>query len=175
MNSLPSRLKAVAVTALAFAVGAFCLLGIVWGLGNLLPDAFGGRVFSSYGPHSSIAALTDLRAISALTAVFLVLTGLVLLINSAYCDRMIGVLADVLLMAIAAIAGLVGGYWVLMRLAGYANFIELGFLTNAVVCPLIVLLVSLIPLAGTRAVLIMRMIMIVLLLIGGPALLVLLP
>lgn len=173
MNSTSSRIKAIAVTALTFAIGAFCLLGLVWIFGTFAPDAMGGRELGAYSPHASIAALTDLRAISALSATFLVLMGLVLLIDSAYCDRMVSVLADVLLMAMAAIAGFVAGYWVLLRLAGYNNFIDIGFLQAAAICPIVVFIASLLPLARLRAALPMRLAMVLLLLVGGPILLIL--
>lgn len=172
MNSTASRLKAIAVTALAFAIGAFCTLGLVWLFSTFAPDALGGRRFDAYSPHASIGALTDLRAIAALSASFLVITALVLLIDSAYCDRMAAVLADVLLMLMAAITGFVAGYWVLLRLAGYSNFLDGGFLEAAIVCPLAVFLVSLIPLPKIRAALPLRLAVIVTLLVGGPALLV---
>lgn len=172
MNSTASRLKAIAVTALAFAIGAFCMLGLVWLFAAFAPDAVGGRRFDAYSPHASIAALTDLRAIAALSASFLVITALVLLIDSAYCDRMVAVLADVLLMLMAAITGFVAGYWVLLRLAGYSNFLDGGFIQAAIVCPLAVFLVSLLPLAKIRAVLPVRLGIILILLAVGPALLV---
>lgn len=173
MNTIASRLKAIAVTALAFAAGAFAMLGLVWILGAFVPDAAGGLALNGYSPHGSIAALTDLRAISALTATFVVVTGLVLLIDSTYCDRMIGVLADVLLMVMAAITGFVAGYWLLLRLANYSNFIDAGFVQAAIVCPVAVFLVSLLPLARIRSVLPMRLGVILILLACGPALLVL--
>ncbi|WP_196258355.1 hypothetical protein [Pelagibacterium limicola] len=173
MNSTLSRLKAVAVTAMAFAVGAFCTLGIVWLLGAFLPDAVGAREFGAYSPHSSIAALSDLRAIMALSAIFSVLTGLVLIIDSQYCDRMIAVLADVLLMVMAAIAGFVAGYWILLRLAGYSNFLDVGFLRTAIIAPVVVFVVSLLPLAKVRAVIPARIALVSILLLGGPVLLVL--
>lgn len=173
MNTIASRLKAIAVTALAFAVGAFAMLGLVWVLGIFVPDAAGGLALERYGPHGSVAALTDLRAISALTAAFVVITGLVLLIDSAYCDRMIGVLADVLLMVMAAITGFVVGYWLLLRLADYSNFIDMGFVQAAIVCPVAVFAVSLLPLARIRTALPLRLGCTIILLLGGPALLVL--
>lgn len=173
MNSTTSRLKAIAVTALAFVIGAFFTLGVMWLIGAFAPDAIGGREFGAYRPHSSIAALTDLRAISALSATFLVLVGLVLVIDSQYCDRMVSILADVLLMVMAAIAGFVGGYWVLLRLAGYSNFLDTGFLGVAIVSPIAVFLVSLLPLARMRDSLPLRSATILILLIAGPILLVL--
>lgn len=172
MNSTISRLKAVAVTALAFAIGAFCLLGIVWLLAAIVPDAIGGRRFEAYSPHGSIGALTDLRVITALSASFLVIVALVLLIDSAYCDRMVAVLADVLLMLMAAIAGFVAGYWTLLRLAGYNNFLDIGFLQAALVPPVTVFLVSLIPLPKVRAVFVIRLLTILVLLAAGPVLLI---
>lgn len=173
MNTIASRLKAIAVTALAFAAGAFAMLGLVWVLGTYLPGGLGRAALDNYGPHGSIAALTDLRALSALTAAFLVITGLVLVIDSAYCDRMIGVFSDVLLMVMAAIAGFVAGYWLLLRLADYANFIGIGFVRAAIVCPLIVFGVSLLPLGRIRGNWPMRIALILILLASGPVLLVL--
>jgi hypothetical protein len=173
MNSTTSRIKAIAVTALVFAIGAFSILGLVWVLAAFVPDALGGRELDAYSPHGSIAALSDLRAISALSATFLVAMALVLLIDSAYCDRMISVLADVLLMAMAAIAGFVIGYWVLLRLAGYSNFLDGGFLRAALVSPVVVFLASLLPLAKIRTALPGRLAMVLILLASGPVLLVL--
>lgn len=173
MNTVASRLKAIAVTALAFAIAAFCMLGIVWALSAFAPDAMGGREFDAYSPHASIAALTDLRAVSALSATFLVLMALVLLIDSAYCDRMVAVLADVLLMAMAAIAGFVAGYWVLLRLSGYNNFIDMGFIQAAIICPIVVFFASLLPIARLRAVMPIRLAIALVLLLGGAILLIL--
>jgi hypothetical protein len=173
MNTVSSRLKAIAVTALAFAIGAFVMLGIVWLSAAFVPDALGGRDFDAYSPHASIGALTDLRAISALSATFLVLMALVLLIDSAYCDRMMSVLADVLLMAMAAIAGFVAGYWVLLRLSGYNNFLDMGFIQATIICPIVVFVASLLPISRIRASMPLRMVLTVALLAGGPLLLVL--
>lgn len=171
MNSVSSRLKAIGVTALVFALSAFGLLGLIWLLAAL-PFAFpGAPLWDAYRPHDSIAAVSDLRAVVALTSAFLLASAAVLLVDAQYFDRMLSILADVLLMIMAAMAGFVAGYWVLLRLAGYENFLGLNFLQAALVCPLIVFAVSLLPLARIRASLLLKLLVAVLLLFGAPILL----
>src|SRR5690554_3677811 len=111
MNTLASRLKALAITAGFFALSAMALLGLIWGL-NAVPFAFPGQAeLGSYRPHDSVAAVSDLRILAALTAAYLMAGALVLVIDSNYCDRMLAIFADVLLMFVAGMVGFVAGYW----------------------------------------------------------------
>src|SRR5690606_18990453 len=109
MNSISSRLKAIAITLAFFALSSFVLLALVWGLVALpFPVPFEGNL-ARYRPHDTVAVLSDLRLPNTLAAAFLVATGLVLVFSSAYLDKMIAVFADVLLMLMAALAGFVAG------------------------------------------------------------------
>lgn len=173
MNSVSSRLKAVAVTALFFALSAFCLLGVVW-LGAMLPIP-GQGALAGYRPHDTIALLSDLRLPVALTAAFLVALAIVVLFSSAYLDRMIAIFADVLLMTMAALAGFVGGYWVLLRLAGYANFLDWNFARAAIIPPAIVFALSMLSPAWARASWWRRLLTIIAALAAAPAVLIVLP
>lgn len=175
MNPVSSRLKAIAITAAFFALSALVLLAVIWGM-DALPFSipFGGAL-ADYRPHDTVATLSDLRLPAALTAAFLVASGLVLMASSAYLDKMIAIFADVLLMLMAALAGFVAGYWLLLRIAGYENFLRFEFLQSALIYPVVVFAVSLISPARLRSSLILRILAIVALLIAAPAMLVLLP
>ncbi|HCO55688.1 MAG TPA: hypothetical protein DIT93_11800, partial [Pelagibacterium sp.] len=116
MNPVASRLKAIAVTAAFFALSGLALLGVIWGLSALPFTVPGGLALTAYRPHDTVSILSDLRLPVALTAAFLVATAIVLVFSSAYLDKMIAIFADVLLMVMAALAGFVAGYWVLLRL-----------------------------------------------------------
>lgn len=175
MNPVSSRLKAIAITAAFFALSALVLLAVIRGL-NALPFSIPfGSALSSYRPHDTVAIVSDLRLPAALTAAFLVASGLVLIASSAYLDKMIAIFADVLLMLMAALAGFVAGYWVLLRLSGYDNFIRLDFLQLAIVCPVVVFTVSLISPARLRSSLLLRILAILALLLAAPVLLIALP
>lgn len=172
MNSVSSRLKAIAITTSFFALSALVLLGLVWGIAAApLPLPFGSAL-ADYRPNDTIAILSDLRLLAALTAAFLVATGLVLIVSSAYLDRMIAIFADVLLMFMAAIAGFLAGYWVLLRLAGYENVLSLGFLQMAIVSPIVVFAVSLVSLGRLRSSLFLRIAAILILFLAAPVLLI---
>lgn len=172
MNPIGSRLKAIAITALFFALSAFALLGLIWGL-DALPFALPGHeALRAYRPHDTVAAVSDLRITVVLTAAFLVATAIVLTLDSDYCDRMLAIFADVLLMMMAAMAGCVAGYWALLRLAGFANFITVDFVQAALVCPAVVFGISILPLGRLRAALPMRIGMALLILLAAPALLI---
>lgn len=175
MNPVSSRLKAVGVTAAFFALSALLLLALVWGL-NAQPLPFPGKpALGAYRPHDTIAVLSDLRLPVALTAAFLVAFAVVLVFASAYLDRMIAIFADVLLMLMAALAGFVAGYWLLLRLAGFNNFLALDFLQAAIVCPVIVFGVSLLSPAWLRSSLPIRLITIGMLVVAAPLMLLFLP
>ena len=175
MNSVSSRLKAIAITLAFFALSAFVLLALVWGLVALpVPVPFGGDL-AGYRPHDTIAVLSDLRLPNTLAAAFLVATGLVLVFSNAYLDKMIAIFADVLLMLMAALAGFVAGYWLLLRLAGYENFLQLGFLQSALISPIVVFAVSLASRARLRSSLLLRILAIALLFVAAPLMQVLLP
>lgn len=171
MNPVASRLKAVAVTALFFALSAMGLLGAIWGL-SALPVPFPGRSeLAAYGPHATIAVLSDLRLVFVLTAAFLVATAIVLVFESAYLDKMIAVFSDVLLMAMAAMAGIVGGYWTLLRLMGDDAAIRVDPLAAAI-CPLVIFIVSLVPPHRARSPLVLRIVSILALVAAAPLLLI---
>ncbi len=172
MNALSSRLKAIAVVALVFAAAGFGLLGVIFGL-NALPFSvpFGAEI-ASYRPLDTVNALRDLRPIVALTAAFLVAAAFVLILNTGYCDRMLEILADVLLMVMAAIAGFLAGYWAFLRFAGYDNFISAPFLQAALICPVIVFVVSLVPPQRLRGSKLLQIAATVVFLLAGPALLI---
>lgn len=175
MNPVASRLKAIAITALFFALSALVLLGVIWGLAALPFPVPGQMALESYRPHDTVALLSDLRLPVALTAAFTVATAIVLAFDSGYLDRMIAIFADVLLMLMAALAGFVAGYWLLLRLAGYDNFIRLDFLQAAVICPVIVFALSLIPPHRVRGSWLARIGLVLALLLAAPALLIVLP
>lgn len=175
MNPVSSRLKAIALTAAFFALSALVLLAVLWGLEALPFSLPFGDALADYRPHDTVATLSDLRLPTALTAAFLVATALVLLASSAYLDKMIAIFADVLLMLMAALAGFVAGYWVLLRLAGYKNFISLGFLQAALICPVIVFGVSLVSPVWLRSSLLLRILAILILLVAAPVVLTALP
>lgn len=171
MTPIGSRLKALGVTALFFALSSALLLGTIWALNALpLPSAV-RNALSGYAPHNSIAAVSDLRGVVALTSAFLAASALVLAFNSDYCDRMLAIFADVLLMMVAAMAGFVGGYWVMLRLAGYDNFLSSPYLLSTLLCPAIIFLVSVINPQRLRASLLLRWTATLALLLAGPALL----
>lgn len=175
MNPVSSRLKAIAITAAFFALSALVLLALIWGLVALpFPVPFHGEL-AGYRPHDTVAVLSDLRLPITLTAAFLVAFGLVLLFSSAYLDKMIAVFADVILMLMAALAGFVAGYWIMLRLAGYDNFIRLEFLQSALVPPVIVFALSLVSPGRLRSSLPLRLIAILVLLVAAPLTVVLLP
>lgn len=175
MNPVSSRLKAIAITAAFFALSALVLLAVIWGLSTLPASAPFRGALLDYRPHDTVATLSDLRLPAALTAAFLVAFGLVLIISSAYLDKMIAIFADVLLMLMAALAGFVAGYWTLLRLAGYDNFIRIDFLQAAVICPVVVFAVSLVSPARLRSSLLLRFAAIAALLIAAPVVLITLP
>lgn len=170
MNSLGQRLKAVGVVALVFMASGFLLLGAIVLLGRL-PTALPFLDVSGYRPHDTVGAVSDLRAVTALTAAFLMAAAGVVALESAYLDRMLEIVADVLLMAIAAMAGLVLGYWALLRLMGFENFLTLEYGRAAVIAPALVLAVSLLPPHRLRASRIGRVLAVVVLALAGPALL----
>lgn len=172
MNPISSRLKAIAITALFFALSGFALLGLIWGL-NALPIAFPGQdALNAYRPHDTVAAVSDLRITVVLTAAFLVATAIVLILDSDYCDRMLAIFSDVLLMMMAAMSGFVAGYWALLRLAGYSNFITMDFIQAALICPVVVFAASILPLGRLRSVLPMRVGAALLVLLAAPVLLI---
>lgn len=175
MNSVSSRLKAIAITAGFFALSGLVLLALMWGLASLPFSLPFTRALSGYRPHDTIGVLSDLRLPVALTSAFLVSAGLVLLFSSAYLDRMIAIFADVLLMLMAALAGFVAGYWLLLRLAGYENFMSMSFIQAALICPAIVFAVSLLSPGWLRSSLLLRVLSVAILLLAGPFTLVLLP
>ncbi|WP_417581577.1 hypothetical protein [Pelagibacterium sp.] len=175
MNPVASRLKAIAVTAAFFALSGFGLLGVIWGLAALPFMLPGGLALTAYRPHDTISVLSDLRMPVALTSGFLVASAIVLVFSSAYLDKMIAIFADVLLMLMAALAGFVAGYWVLLRLAGYDNFLRLDFLQLAVIPPIVVFLVSVISLPWLRSSWLVRIPAVVALLLAAPLMLVHLP
>lgn len=172
MNSVSSRLKAIAVTALFFALSGLVLLGIIWGLSRA-PFPFPGQMmFEAYRPGTTISVLMGLRLVVVLSAVFLVANGIVLALSSAYLDSMIGIFADVLLMTMAAIAGVLAGFWVWFRFMGQSDFIDMGFIQSALIAPAIVFAVSLIQPHWARSSLILRTAVVLVLLVAGPVLLV---
>jgi hypothetical protein len=175
MNPVASRLKAIAVTAAFFALSGLALLGVIWGLAALPFTVPGGPALTAYRPHDTVSVLSDLRLPVALTAAFLVAAAIVLVFSSAYLDKMIAIFADVLLMLMAALAGFVAGYWVLLRLAGYENFLRLDFLQAAVIPPVVVFGVSLLSPSWLRSSWIFRIAAILALLIAAPLMLVHLP
>ncbi|WP_127143528.1 hypothetical protein [Pelagibacterium montanilacus] len=168
MNATGNRIKAIAVTLLFFAISAFVLLGIVWGIDALPFTVPGLAAIGSYSPHDSIAAVSDLRASFVLTAAYLVATALVVLINTQYCDRMLAILADVLLMMFAAMAGFVIGYWVLLRLAGYQNFLTVEYGLSYLICPAVIFLLSTIPMERLRWPLPLRILTVLALVFAAP-------
>lgn len=172
MNPVSSRLKAIGATALVFALSAFGLLGLIWGLAALPFSVPGAPLWDAYRPHDSIGAVSDLRAMVALTSAFLFASAVILNLNAQYFDRMLSILADVLLMVMAAMAGFVAGYWVLLRLSGYENFLSLQFLQTALVCPVIVFAVSLLPFPRIRASILLKLFCTLVLLLGAPLLLI---
>lgn len=173
MNSVSSRLKAIAVTFLFFALSAFLLLGVIWGLDRLpLP---GADIVAGYRPGDTVAAVSDLRLPVALTSGFLVASAVVLLFSSAYLDRMIAIFADVLLMLMAAMAGFVGGYWVMLRLAGSDMSFGWDFAQSALVAPVVVFAVSLLAPQRMRSTWLLRIVLVLLLLAGAVALIRLVP
>lgn len=175
MNSISSRLKAIAITLAFFALSSFVLLALVWGLVALpFPAPFEGNL-ARYRPHDTVAVLSDLRLPNTLAAAFLVATGLVLVFSSAYLDKMIAVFADVLLMLMAALGGFVAGYWLLLRLAGYENFLQLGFLQAALISPVVIFAVSLVSPTRLRSSLLLRILAVAVLFVAAPLMLVLLP
>lgn len=175
MNPVSSRLKAVAVTALFFALAAFALLGVLWGLVGL-PLGFPGQsALAAYRPHDTVATLSDLRLPVALTAAFVMAFAIVLVFDSAYLDRMIAIFSDVLLMLMGALAGFVAGYWTMLRLAGFENFIRADFLQAAAIPPLVVFAVSLIAPHRVRAILPLRILLVAVFALTAPAILVALP
>lgn len=175
MNPISSRLKAIAITAAFFALSALVLLGLVWGFAALpFPVPFEDQL-AGYRPRDTVAVLADLRLPVTLTAAFLVANGLVLAVSSAYLDKMIAVFADVLLMLMATLAGFILGYWLLLRLSGYDNFLSLDFLQSALIPPVIVFAVSLISLGRLRNLLFLRIAAIIALLVAAPLVLVLPP
>lgn len=175
MNPVASRLKAIAVTAAFFALSGLALLGVIWGLAALPFTLPGGQALSAYRPHDTVSVLSDLRLPVALTAGFLVATAIVLVFSSAYLDKMIAIFADVLLMLMAALAGFVAGYWVLLRLAGFDNFLRAEFLQAAIIPPVVVFAVSLVSPTRLRSSWALRIASILALLIATPFLLVYLP
>ena len=98
-----------------------------------------------------------------------------LVFSSNYLDKMIAIFADVLLMLMAALAGFVAGYWILLRLAGYENFLRLDFLQSALIAPLVVFGVSLLSPTRLRSSWAFRIVAILALLIAAPLMLVHLP
>lgn len=175
MNPVASRLKAIAVTAAFFALSGLALLGVIWGLAALPFTVPGGLALTAYRPHDTISVLSDLRLPVALTAAFLVASAIVLGFSSNYLDKMIAIFADVLLMLMAALAGFVAGYWILLRLAGYENFLRLDFLQSALIAPLVVFGVSLLSPTRLRSSWAFRIVAILALLIAAPLMLVHLP
>ncbi|WP_421950384.1 hypothetical protein [Pelagibacterium sp.] len=175
MNPVSNRLKAIAVTAAFFALSGLALLGVIWGLSALPFTVPGGLALTAYRPHDTVSILSDLRLPVALTAAFLVATAIVLVFSSAYLDKMIAIFADVLLMLMAALAGFVAGYWVLLRLAGYENFLRLDFVQAALIPPVVVFAVSLLSPAWLRSSWVFRIATILVLLIAAPLMLVHLP
>lgn len=173
MNSVSSRLKAVAITALFFALSGFVLLGCIWALAAL--PVPGLAALDAYRPHDTIAVLSDLRLAVALSAAFLTANGIVIALASEYLDRMIAIFADVLLMLMAAAAGFVAGYWVLLRLAGFANFMGWDFARTAIVPPVIVFAVSLISPRWARSSWPLRLAMVTVFLVAAPFVLITLP
>lgn len=175
MNSVSSRLKAIAITVLFFALSGFGLLAAVWALGAVPFSLPGQSMFSSYRPGDTIAVLRDLRLTTALTAAFLVASAIVLALSSQYLDRMIAIFADVLLMLMGAVAGFIGGYWVMLRFWGQGNFIEWGFVQAALIAPAVVFGVSLIPPHWARSSWPLRIVLVLALLVAAPIMLVMLP
>ena len=175
MNPVASRLKAIAVTAAFFALSGLALLGVIWGLSALPFTVPGGLALTAYRPHDTVSILSDLPLPVALTAAFLVATAIVLVFSSAYLDKMIAIFADVLLMVMAALAGFVAGYWVLLRLAGFENFMRLDFLQVALIPPVVVFAVSLLSPTWLRSSWVFRIAAILAFLIAAPLMLVHLP
>lgn len=171
MNSLGSRLRALGITTGFFAVSAFVLLGTIWALSALPFSLPGLTELAGYRPHDSIGAVSDFRMIVVLSAGYLAAMALVVLIDMPYCDKMLAIFADVLLMAVAAIWGFILGYWVLLRLAGYENFLSLDYALASLIAPLVVFGASLIPLPRLRHPFVLRLLAALLLLIGAPFLL----
>lgn len=170
MNSIASRLRAIIVTALFFAASALALLAAIRGLYALpftLPG-FGG--LEDYDPGTTLAAVTNPSIFVALSAAYLVSGALVTLIDTQYCDRMLAIFADVLLMAIAAAVGFAVGYWIMLRLLGTGGAFDFVGLRPIGICALIVLLLSLIPPHRLRANLFARLLSVLALLIAGPLL-----
>ncbi|MCD7061042.1 hypothetical protein [Pelagibacterium xiamenense] len=170
MNSTASRLRAIAVTALFFAASAFALLGAVWGLDALpfvLPG-FGG--LADYAPGATLAGITQAPVFIALSAAYLIAGAIVVLIDTQYCDRMLAIFADVLLMAIAAAVGFAAGYWIMLRLLGTAGGFDFIALRPIGICALIVFILSLIPPDRLRGNLLVRGLTAIVLLLAGPLL-----
>lgn len=166
MNTLASRLRAIVVTLLFFALTAAVLLGVTWMLPNLpLPWR---QELASFRPHDAVGALSDLRIQVSLTAAYLTAAGLVVIANLDYCDRMLAIFADVLLMAFAAMVGFVLGFWLILRIAGYQNFLSWGYAQNALLYPAVVFVVSLLPLHKLRANIVTQALSALILLIAAP-------
>ncbi len=98
--------------------------------------------------------------------------AIVLVLQSDYLDRMIAIFADVILMLMAAVAGFIGGYWILMRLAGETSAFELDLLQHALLAPVIVFAVSLITPGRIRSSVFLRVLAILVLLVTAPYLLI---
>lgn len=173
MNSISSRLKAIAITAAFFAASAFTLLGVIWTL-SALPSPWQGRL-DAYSATETIVALSDLRQVVALSAAFLVANALVVLLGSDYLDKMIAIFADVLLMLVAAVGGFMFGYWVMLRLAGSGITIGWPFIQTALISPVIVFAVSLISPRWARSALALRGLVIIASLAGAAIMLISLP
>ncbi|GGA53065.1 hypothetical protein [Pelagibacterium lentulum] len=171
MNSLGSRLRAIGITVGFFAASAFVLLGTIWALAALPFTIPGLAELASYRPHDSIGAVSDFRIIAVLSAAYLAAMALVVLIDMPYCDKMLAIFADVLLMAVAAIWGFIFGYWLLLRLAGYENFLDLNYILASLIAPFVVFVASLVPLPRLRHPFILRLLVALVLLAGAPFLL----
>lgn len=171
MNSTANRLRAIIVTAVFFAASAFALLAAIRAIAALPFVLPGFDAIGSYDPRATLAAIANPSIFVALSAAYLVSGALVVLIDTQYCDRMLAIFADVLLMTIAAIVGFAAGYWILLRLLGTGDAFDFAALRPTGICAAIVLLVSLVPPHRLRGNLFARLLSALALLIAGPLLL----
>ncbi|WP_404403932.1 hypothetical protein [Pelagibacterium halotolerans] len=171
MNSTGSRLRAIAVTALFFAASGLVLLGAIWSLDTLPLTLPGFGALADYAPGATLAGITQAPVFVALSAAYLVAGAIVVAIDTQYCDRMLAIFADVLLMAIAAAVGFAAGYWVMLRLLGSMNAFDFTALRTIGICALVVFVLSLIPPHRLRANIFVRLLSAIVLLLAGPLLL----
>lgn len=117
MNSLSARVRAIAVTLLAFAIAAGLAGGLFWAIAQV--DVLAGLLPAALPqPGNWIELSGAMPAIRLLVALVFVIGAVVLVFSSAYLDRMFEIFGDVLLMVMAALAGTATGAWGFVRIMG---------------------------------------------------------